>query len=150
MVSMSMIGFHHAESVIEAPGSQTRLVELMGRVNDLENTVSDLERQLSSASEASDKCEGSLHAAARKLGVAESNLAAAEAAAAASGSKEKEDADSSMDKEIAEEQAWAAAVSSSSSGAGGGGKNAKWSKLGSHWQTAELEPMVFSKVFDIG
>jgi len=141
-VAMSSMGFHHVESVAEAPGSQTRLVELMGRVNDFENTVSDLEHQLSSAKEDKGKCEGSLHSTKRKLSDVETKLAASVAVVAPTSEEEE----NSIAIEIAEEGAWAAGLSSGS----GGGEAVKWSKLGKLWQTTELEPSSFSKAFDIG
>jgi hypothetical protein len=141
MFAASMLGLHHVESVLEAPGSETRLVELMGTVNDLENTVSDLKRQISKAQDEKGRCEGSLHAKQRELGEVETKLAEAEAKVGSTGDTE---AVGSMDKEIAEEEAWAASV------AGSKGGSVKWSKLGNDWRTTELEPMSFSKVFDIG
>ena len=122
-----------------APGTQQRLVELMGRVNDLENTVSDLERQLRDSQAERELLAAEVTHTREQLEEATERVAAA-VAEKGEGGAVKED----WSKEVEEEAAWAAQVAKSGHGA------VKWSKLGRSWQTTDLEPLSFMKKFDIG
>jgi len=112
-----------------------RLVELMGRTNDLERTISDLERQLSES-------QHELESSHRELESTRQQLVEAKAKAGLAGSVEESPKEDWM-KEVAEEAAWAEKVKAQ------GASGAKWSKV-DKWQTTALEPMSFLQKFDIG
>ena len=138
MVSTATMGSHdHGDPSATAPGTQMRLVELMGQVNDLESTNSDLERRLADAQQARDHLESELTDTKAQLKTAK---AEAKNAVQSVGSA---DAKEDWSKEVEEEAAWAAQVKLQGKSA------AQWSKLGK-FSTASLEPLSFLKEFDIG
>jgi uncharacterized coiled-coil protein SlyX len=131
MVASTMKGIVDHESVSAAPGTQTRLVELMGEVNDLEITVSDLKRQLAEKENKCDKLENDLSRTRDDLAKAQQSQGAASAV------------EENWDKEVEAESAYIKSIADTQ------GKNVKWSKIG-NWQMTDLEPLTFINKFDIG
>lgn len=131
MVASTMNGSAQHESVTAAPGTQTRLVELMGEINDNEMTISDLKRQLT---EQESKCDKLDH----ELSRTQDELVKAQQAQSAASPVEE-----NWDKEVLEEEKYSKSI------AGAQGKNVKWNKVG-NWQMTDIEPLSFVKKFDVG
>jgi hypothetical protein len=164
MVASSFLMSHHSESsetadavrvALETTTHTQRVAALSAEtghkkvVAALEDEVKELEEHLAEMAAQRDAWKEK----AANLAAAASAAAAAAASAAASVvSKTEAEAAGGEDwsKEMAEEQAWAAQV-----GGGGGSSGSsqqagvKWSPL-NKWHTTELEPLGFSKLFDIG
>lgn len=131
MVASTMNGSVVHESVTAAPGTQTRLVELMGEVNENEMTISDLRRQLT---EQESKCDKLDH----ELSKTQDELAKAQESQSVATPGEE-----NWEKEIEQEAAYTKSI------AGAQGKNVKWNKVG-NWQMTDIEPLSFVKKFDVG
>ncbi len=119
-ISVSMLGGLDRNQ--NSQNQDPRLVDMMGRVNDLELTVKDLEDQLASAKMLSNRLEAE--------------------AGKATPCQEPE-IDGAANKEAEEE--WKQLVDGKTAGE----TAVMWSKVGK-WQSTQLEPLSFLNKYDIG
>jgi len=109
----------------------SRLVECLGSVNDLENLKADAERRLGDTTQELDRV------------LAELRAAKSNEVMSASTSAQSID----WNKEVEEEEAWAKKVGKAHGKAPA--EELQWSKFG-QWEATPMEPIRFSNQFDIG